>query len=425
MSDELTPPQLTPHRTDHWWVSPYNFHPEARPTDLNERHVYLYDVTLRDGEQLPGVAFTEDERVRIAVALAELGIPRIETGLPLVSESVFKATKRLAGMGLGAQFVPQCRADMDDVRLTAETETGALVIVHTINPEHCKYVFGLDEDALIDKIVSACRYAKEQGLHTSFMAADVFRCDLDHVLRVYQTVARDASPDVMVVTDTVGCATPWAVEFLIGKIRNAVPDVPLEYHGHNDFGLGTATALAAVRAGAAGIQASFNGLGERTGNAPTEEVVAALEVAMGVHTGIRLEQLLAVSDLIQDISQVRAASNKPVVGSGIFATESHIVGFIQDKMKQALGIDTGMFAYSPKLFGHGEIRYLLGKGSGPTSIQKAADRLGLELTDDEVNKVLEQVKQESRLRKNTISDLTFKHLVAMVKAETSENDPRA
>jgi methanogen homocitrate synthase len=398
------------------WVSPLNLDPRARPPALADRGVYLYDVTLRDGEQLPGVAFSQAERVRIGVELASIGIARIETGLPLAARSVFDATRELASLGLGAQFVPQCRADMDDVRLTAETGSGALVIVHTINPLHCQHVFGLDEAALIDKLIAAVAYAKGQGLHVAFMAADVFRCDLAYLMRIYRAVVEGARPDVIVATDTVGCATPWAVEIVVAELRAAFPDVAIEYHGHDDFGLGTATALAAVRAGADGVQCSFNGLGERTGNAPTEEVVAALELAMDVRTGVDLGRLRAVSELIQDLSQVRVPANKPIVGRGIFATESHIVAHIQDLMQRELGIDTGMYAFSPTLFGHGSVEFLLGKGSGPTSIRKAAERLGLTLTAEETGTLLERVKEEARLRKRTIDDATLIDLLARVRA---------
>lgn len=412
MSEPERLPRPDPNRV---WVSPHNLVPRARPERL-ARGAYLYDVTLRDGEQFPGVAFTRAERVRIGAELADIGIRRIETGLPLGSKSVFDATRELAGMGLPAQFVPQCRADMDDVRLTAETGSGALVIVHTINPLHCRHVFGLDEAALIDKLVTAVAYAKSQGLHTSFMAADVFRCDLDYLLRIYRAVVDAAHPDVIVATDTVGCATPWAVEIVVEELRTAFPGVAIEYHGHDDFGLGTATALAAVRAGADGVQCSFNGLGERTGNAPTEEVVAALELAMDVRTGVDLSRLRAVSELIQDLSQVRVPANKPIVGPGIFATESHIVAHIQDLMQRETGVDTGMYAFSPTLFGHGQVAFLLGKGSGPTSIRKTAERLGLTLTPEESAALLERVKDEARLRKRTIDDPTFLDLLARVRA---------
>ena len=413
------PTDVARHRTDRAWVSPHNFAPAARPSRLDGGGVYLYDVTLRDGEQYPGVAFSREERVRIGVELAEIGIARIETGLPIVSKSVFEATRELAGMGLPAQFVPQCRADMDDVRLTAETGTGALVIVHTINPLHCRHAFGLDEAALIDKLVSTVAFAKAEGLHTSFMAADVFRCDLDYLLRVFGAVIEQARPDVIVATDTVGCATPWAVELVIARLRAAFPDVPIEYHGHNDFGLGTATALGAVRAGADGVQCSFNGLGERTGNAPTEEVVAALELAMDVRTGVDLGRLRAVSELIQDLSQVRVSAAKPIVGPAIFTTESHIVGHIQDLMQREAGIDTGMYAFSPTLFGHGEVSFVLGKGSGPTSVRKTAERLGLTLDEGEADALLERVKAEGRFRKSVVDDHTFVHLLSKLRSEAA------
>ena len=409
--------------TETTWVSPFNFDGADAPGRAagpaeggarGRREAYIYDVTLRDGEQMPGVAFDADERVRIAVALAELGVARIETGLPTISPSVFEATRRLGEMDLPAQFVPMCRAEPEDVRRTAETGTGAIVIVHTINPLHCRHVFGLEPDALIRRVVDALRFAKDRGLHTSFMASDVFRCEGPWIEELYGTVARDAAPDVMVVTDTVGCATPWAVEKVMGLVGGVAEGIPLEFHGHDDFGMGTATAVAAVRAGAAGVHTSFNGLGERTGNAPTEEVVAALELALGIDTGIDLSQVLAVSELIEDISGVPVPPHKPVTGRRIFATESHVVGLIQAEMHDALGIDTGMFAYAPAVFGHGDVRYLLGKGSGPTAIDKACERLGLDLDDEQKAVLLGAVKEESRLRKAVLSDTSVAWLAAGV-----------
>ena len=122
-------------------------------------------------------------------------------------------------------------------------------------------MFDLEPEALIERLVTACRYAKEQGLHTSFMASDVFRCTPEFIRKVYATVAKEAKPDVMVVTDTVGCATPWAVQVVMEEVAKVANGIPLEYHGHNDFGMGTATAIGAVMGGAAGVQTSFNGLG--------------------------------------------------------------------------------------------------------------------------------------------------------------------
>lgn len=396
------------------WISPYNMSEDARPDDLARRGAYVYDVTLRDGEQRPGVAFGTEERVRIAVALAEMGVARIETGLPSLSDSVFEATRRLGEMDLAAQFVPMCRAEPDDVRRTAATGTGAITIVHTINPLHCRHVFGLSEKRLLERLVDAIHFAKDQGLHTTFMASDVTRCERSWIEEAYGTVVREAQPDVVVVTDTVGAATPWAVEEIVPLVAAVAPGVPIEYHGHDDFGMGTATAIAALRAGASGVHASMLGLGERTGNAATEQVVAALELAMNVRTGVDLHKILPVAELVADLAGIELSPHAPVVGRDIFATESHVVGLIQDAMRSALGIDTGMFAYAPSVFGHEPTRYLLGKGSGPTAIEKACERLGLDLDSDDRAQLLQAVKSESRLRKAVLSDATVAYLAERI-----------
>ena len=148
ISGELT----APYFTDDWWVSPMNFAPEAYPPGLRDRQLYIHDVTLRDGEQSPGVAFKEDERIRIAVALDEVGVQRIEVGMPIVSQGVFNAIREIVNLGLRTEVVPQARAEIDDVNRTMETGASAIIIVHTINPLHCQYVFGLDTEAIIARL---------------------------------------------------------------------------------------------------------------------------------------------------------------------------------------------------------------------------------------------------------------------------------
>ena len=139
-----------PYFTEEWWVSPMNFAPEAYPARIQEQSIYIHDVTLRDGEQSPGVAFKADERIRIAEALDDVGVHRIEVGMPIVSPGVFDAIKRIVALGLRTEVVPQARAEIDDVDRTMETGASAIIIVHTINPLHCRHVFGLDTEAIID-----------------------------------------------------------------------------------------------------------------------------------------------------------------------------------------------------------------------------------------------------------------------------------
>ena len=403
-----------PYSTDSWWVAPTNFEPDVMGNKAPDS-VYIHEVTLRDGEQTLGVAFKEDERIRIAEALSEIGIQRIEVGMPLVSDSIFRATKRLVEMGLDAKIVPQARAEMHDIKYTMETGADAIIIVHTINPYHCQYAFDLSPEGLIERLVETLSYAKEQGLQTTFMAADTFRTPLPYMLEVYETVAREAKPDSMSLTDTVGVATPFAVRWVTERVKEVAPGIDLEFHGHNDFGMATACALGAVLGGATGIQASFNGLGERTGNIPTEEIVAALEIQAGIKTGIDLDGLGQVAQLVANISQVPIIPGKAITGENLFKMEAEIVAFISDKLEKA-GIGNAMLPYKPEVFGHEGISYVLGKRSGLVAIESALERLGLGLTATEEQKkeMLELVKSESRLQKAVVSDQQFRSMAQRV-----------
>ena len=407
-----------PFFTDAWWVSPMNFAPEAYPSHLKEREgeIYIHDVTLRDGEQSPGVAFKEDERVRIAEALDEAGVHRIEAGMPIVSPGVFAAIERIVALGLRTEVVPQARAEIDDVDRTMETGARAIIIVHTINPLHCRHVFGLDTEAIVARINTTVAHAKRQGLKTIFMGSDVFRTPLDEIRIIYGRVARESRPDAMVLTDTVGGAHPGAVRFVTEQVRDVAPGVPLEFHGHNDFGLGMACAIAALEAGCSGIHTSFNGLGERTGNVPTEELAAALRLLYDVDIGIALDKLGLVSEIVANIAQTPIRPHKPIVGGGLFTIESHIIAHINRRMEE-LGLRTGMLPFVPELVGQPPLQYALGKWAGPAIIDHFLARLGVDATPAQQGRILHRVKEESRLQKANLSERQFSRIVESVLAE--------
>ncbi len=416
MTAKLDEALAPPFFTDEWWVSPMNFAPEAYPAQIREQAIYIHDVTLRDGEQSPGVAFKEDERIRIAEALDDVGVHRIEVGMPIVSPSVFDAIKRIVDLGLRAEIVPQARAEIDDVDRTMETGASAIIIVHTINPLHCQHVFGLDMEEIVNRINTTVAHARQQGLKTIFMGSDVFRTPLDHIRAIYGRVARESEPDAMVLTDTVGVAHPGAVRFVTEQVLDVAPGVPLEFHGHNDFGLGMACAIAAVEAGCLGVHTSFNGLGERTGNVPTEEFAAALRLLYDKDIGIALDKLCLVSEVIANIAQTPIASSKPIVGSGLFAIESHIIAHISRRMED-LGLRTGMLPFVPELVGQEPLHYALGKWAGPVIIDHFLDRMGASATDAQKQRILHLVKEESRLQKANLSERQFARIVETVLAE--------
>jgi isopropylmalate/homocitrate/citramalate synthase len=412
---DITRDLAAPYFTDAWWVSPMNFAPEAYPQRLRQQQIYIHDVTLRDGEQSPGVAFKEDERIRIAVALDEVGVHRIEVGMPIVSPGVFNAIKAIVDLGLRTEVVPQARAEIDDVNRTMETGARAIIIVHTINPLHCQHVFGLDTEAIIERINTTVAHARSQGLKAIFMGSDVFRTPLRNIREIYGRVARESQPDAMVLTDTIGVAHPGAVRFVTQQVLEVAPEATLEFHGHNDFGLGMGCAVAAVEAGCEGIHTSFNGLGERTGNVPTEEFATAMRLLYDKDIGIALDKLSLVSEIIANIAQTPVRPGKPIVGSGLFEIESHIVAHINQRMAD-LGVRTGMLPFVPELVGQSPQRYALGKWSGPAIINDYLSRLGIEATDAQRARILNRVKEESRLQKATLSERQFARIVEMVLA---------
>lgn len=408
---------VPPFFTDQWWVSPMNFAPEAYPADLQARQVYIHDVTLRDGEQSPGVAFKEDERIRIAEVLDEIGVHRIEVGMPIVSPGVFAAIKKIVDLGLRTQVVAQARAEVDDVNLTMETGARSIIIVHTINPVHCQQVFGLSTEAIIERFNTVIAHAKGQGLTVTFMGSDVFRTPIDQICEIYGRVAAEAKPDAMVLTDTVGVAHPAAVRFTAQQVKAVTGEIPLEFHGHNDFGLGMGCAIAAVEAGCDGIHTAINGLGERTGNVPTEEFAAAMRLLFDKDIGIDLGKLTYASEVVANIAQTPVRPGKPVVGSGLFEMESHIVAHISKRMEDT-GIRTGMLAFVPELVGLPPLSYRLGKWAGPVIIEYFLDRMDTEATAEQKKRILDAVKEESRLQKATLSERQFARIVeAVVKGE--------
>jgi isopropylmalate/homocitrate/citramalate synthase len=222
----------------------------------------------------------------------------------------------------------------------------------------------------------------------------------------------------MVLTDTVGVAHPGAVRLVTEQVMDVAPGVPLEFHGHNDFGLGMACAIAAVEAGCRGVHTSFNGLGERTGNVPTEEFAAALRLLYDVDIGIALDKLCLVSEIIANIAQTPIRPSKPIVGSGLFAIESHIVAHISQKMED-LGLRTGMLPFVPELVGQQPLHYALGKWAGPVIVDHFLERLGVTATPAQKQRILHLVKEESRLQKANLSEGQFARIATTVLADTA------
>lgn len=393
-------------KSNGWWVCPYNFEPEVNK-DLTGKKIIIHDVTLRDGEQTFGVAFSPDERVRIAEALDELNIPRIEVGMPPASPEISEGIKRVIKRNLKAEMIAFIRTMKDDIDKAIDCGVKSVILEHIINPYACENAYNVDMGEVTDRIVASVLYAKEKGVKAAFMGWDMTRGDdLDYIKEIYTSIVRQSNPAYIVIVDTLGVAVPRAVGYIFRKLREWLPDTPLEFHTHNEFGLANAGILEAIREGATGIHSAYNGLGERTGNAATEEVVAMLEMMVGVETGVVLEKLMDVSVLVANLSRREVPIMKPVVGPGLFELETGIGVDLHRKMLKA-GFSLPIQPYLPEVVGQNPVKLVLGKNSGAATIEFYLEKLGFKATPDQVKEILERVKREGRMQRALLTEGQF------------------
>ena len=364
--------------------------------------VGLYDTTLRDGEQTVGVVLDPDQKLEIAKLLDELGIDRIEAGFPRVSQDDWDAVAKIAGAGLKAQVWGFSRAVPADLEALVELGVPASVIESPISDLKLNAI-GVERETMLGRITKAMSFAAENGIHAAFFGVDSTRAEADFYERVYKS-AVDAGAREVVVVDTLGIASPEAVAYLVGKTVDWVgTDVPVHFHGHNDFGLATAAAVAAVRAGATWIQGTINGMGERAGNANLGEVALTLRALYGVESNLKLERIRDVSGQVQQLSGYALEPWKPVTGETLFRRES---GAVASQFHDPPSIEP----YSSTLVAT-DRAIVLGKKSGLDSIRIKADELGLDVPDDRRADLLAKVKELGARKRGLVTDDEFRALV--------------
>ena len=306
-----------------WWVSPYNFEPSVRrDLDLPEK-VEIHDATLRDGEQTPGVVFSVDDKIEIAMKLDELGVDRIEAGMPAVSLDDQKAITEISKLGLNSKIFTFARAMKKDIDLALECGADGVVIEVPIGYPKLVTQFGWTWRDVAEKTAPIINYARENGLHALFFPYDTTRARKDDLTNLCNYIMDNAPPDSIGIVDTMGCATPEAIKHMVRWVKD-MTGLPIEIHTHNDFGMGVATELAAVTAGAVCVHSCANGLGERTGNAALEELMMGLHLLYGYDTNYKLDKIPELAEMIAVKSNIPIARNKPVLGHGNFIRESGI-----------------------------------------------------------------------------------------------------
>jgi isopropylmalate/homocitrate/citramalate synthase len=363
--------------------------------------VGLYDTTLRDGEQTVGVVLDPEQKLEIARLLDGLGIDRIEAGFPRVSQDDWDAVKLIAGAGLRAEVWGFSRAVAADLEALVELGVRYAVIESPISDAKLDAI-GVSREKMLDRITSAMRFAADNGIYAAFFGVDSTRADMEFIRQVYESAVEAGAREVAVV-DTLGIAAPEAVHDLVGRMIQWLDGTPVHFHGHNDFGLATANAAAAVRAGATWIHGTINGMGERAGNANLGEVALTLRALYGVESNLDLARIRDVSTRVQELSGYALEPWKPVTGETLFRRES---GAVASQFHDPPSIEP----YSSELVG-AERGLVLGKKSGIDSIRIKADELGLDVPEDRRPDLLAKVKELGARKHGLVTDDEFRALV--------------
>ena len=373
---------------------------------VNDAHriggrVGLYDTTLRDGEQTVGVVLDPEQKLELARALDELGVDRIEAGFPRVSEDDREAVRLISDARLDAEIWGFSRAVPADLEALVELGVRASVIESPISDLKLEAI-GVSREKMLERITSAMRFADEHEIHAAFFGVDSTRAEPAFYERVYRSAVEAGANEVCVV-DTLGVATPEAVADLVGRTREWVGDgVPIHFHGHNDFGLATAAAVAAVRAGASWIHGTINGMGERAGNANLGEAALTLRALYGVDSNLRLERIRDVSERVRRLSGYELEPWKPVTGETLFRRES---GAVASQFHDPPSIEP----YSSELVGAARA-LVLGKKSGVDSIRIKVEELGLDVPEERYADLLARVKELGARKRGLVTDDEFREL---------------
>ena len=345
--------------------------------------IYIFDTTLRDGEQTPGVSLSVDEKIQIAQKLNNMGVDKIEVGFPAASKGEVEACLKINSLDLDSKLAGLSRSLKKDVDTFLSTD---LDYIHTFigtSPLHRDFKLKMSKSEIIDSAVSTVEYCKDHGLFVEFSAEDATRTERDFLFEVIGAVS-DAGADFIDIPDTVGILTPFYTRELISDILDNFT-IPLSVHFHNDLGLATANTLTALECGVNQAHVTINGLGERTGNCSLEELVMILKSAYGVDLGLDTTRLYSLSNLVGRFTGVKMPVNKPIVGANAFAHESgiHVHGILNNSSTYE--------AISPEMVGHSR-RIVLGKHTGVNALKSKLKEYHIDLDENQFYKVFDEVK---------------------------------
>ncbi len=397
----------TPWKTNDWFVSEWNYAPEVTKDFKFAKNIKIHDVTLRDGEQQTGIILSKDEKIRIAEGLAEAGVHRIEAGMPIVSPSDNDAIKEIVKRNLGPQIFSFARCMKEDVKRAVDTGVNGIVMEIPSSKHMLELAYRWPLEKAIETSVEATKFAHDNGLEVVFFPIDFSRAEIKWALDLIEKVGKEGHMDALALVDTFGVVSPHAMQYFVKQVQARIPK-RLEAHFHQDFGMGVANTIMALSLGVEVMHTTVLGIGERSGNAPMEDVVMALKTMYGVDCGIDTTKLTPLANLVQRLTGVVVPSNKAIVGSGLYQIESGIIAswFKNCGEKNA----TELFPIRWSAVGQPPAEIVMGKGSGIDSVNAWLRDVGMQVSEEDAMKVLQAVKLHSLKNKKMLSHAEFRDL---------------
>jgi len=375
-------------------------------------YVRIFDTSLRDGEQTPGVSLTVEEKLEIAHQLDRLGVDVIEAGSPMSSAGEKRAVKDIAKAGLRTEICGLARTIREDIDAAIECDVNSVHTFISTSNVQMKYAVGLTPEQVLSAAVDSVEYIKDYGLICEFSPMDATRSEIGFLKRICKA-AEEAGADRINIPDTVGVMTPQNMRKLIEDIRTVVR-APISVHCHDDFGMAVANSLAAVEAGATQVHATVNGLGERAGNASLEEIVMALHLIYKRKTGINTRLLYSTSQLVSRLTGILIQPNKAIVGENAFAHESGI---------HTRGVTVAPLTFEPikpELVGRRR-RLVAGKLAGTRGVKVELEEVGIHPNEEQLKEIVKRIKDLGDKGK-TVTDADLMAIAGAVIGEVIEEE---
>lgn len=386
-------------------VSPYNTQIDVLKDFKLPKKIVIYDSTLRDGEQMPGISFSPEQKLDLARKLDEIGVPEIEAGFPAVSKIERETVKTIVNEKLNAKILVLSRLKKEDIDAAIYSDADIVLLFIATSPLHLKYKLHCSEQDIKNKTIESIDYAKDHGITPSFSTEDSTRTPYKFLKELVELAYRAGAKRIG-FTDTVGCATPQTISYLFSNMRKIVP-TPFSAHLHNDFGLGLINAITALSSGAKHVCTTINGWGERAGNVPLEQLVIALEVLYKRDLGIDTTKLCELSKMVSEFTGLPIPKNHPITGSNFFTHESgiHVAAVLENPRTYE--------PISPKIVGS-KRNIVLGKHSGKHMIKKILETYEIDVNDELLLDIVSTVKQLGE-KNHYISDEIILEIIDEIK----------